>query len=182
VPQREAKESTPGTSDDRNDGPLETPLAKGITPMSFTDWLKKNVTDARETLNAEITKFKSKDLMEAVVAGCAMVAFADGIVSSEEKQKMMGYMKSSDQMKVFNQNDVIKVFQKYVEKFEFDPGIGTGEAMQVISKFRDKPQAQLVVRVCCAIGAADGDFDADEKAVVRRMCSELGLDPANFGL
>lgn len=150
--------------------------------MSFTDWLKRNVTEARETLNAEITKFKSKDFLEAVVAGCAMVAFADGVISPQEKQKMMGYMKSSDQLKVFNQNDVIKIFQKYVEKFEFDPAIGTGEAMQVIGKFRDKPQAQLVVRVCCAIGAADGDFDPSEKEVVRRMCSELGLSPADFGL
>ncbi|WP_413204792.1 hypothetical protein [Rhodospirillum sp. A1_3_36] len=32
--------------------------------MSFTEWLKKNITDAQETLNAEITKFKSKDLLE----------------------------------------------------------------------------------------------------------------------
>lgn len=150
--------------------------------MAFTDWLKRNVTDARDAMNAEITKFKSKDLLEAVVAGCAMVAFADGNVSSEEKQKMMGYLKGSDQLKPFNQSDVIKIFNKYVEKFGFDSGIGTGEAMQAIGKFRDKPQAQLVVRVCCAIGAADGDFDDDEKKVVRRMCSELGLNPADFDL
>lgn len=150
--------------------------------MSFTDWLKKNVTEARETLNAEITKFKSKDLLEAVVAGSAMVAFADGKITSEEKQKLMAYLKISDQLKVFDSNDVIKIFQKYAEKFEFDTMIGTGEAMQVIGKFRGKPQAQLVVRVCCAIGASDGDFDQKERAVVRKMCSELGLDPADFEL
>lgn len=150
--------------------------------MSFTDWLKKNVTEARDTLNAEITKFKSKDLLEAVVAGSAMVAFADGKITSEEKQKLMAYLKISDQLKVFDSNDVIKIFQKYAEKFEFDATIGTGEAMQVIGKFRGKPQAQLVVRVCCAIGASDGDFDQKERAVVRKMCSELGLDPADFEL
>lgn len=150
--------------------------------MSFTAWLKTNVTEAREALNNEITKFKSKDLLEAVVAGCAMVAYADGSVSPEEKQKMMGYLRSSDQLKVFAQNDVIKLFQKYVEKFDFDVTIGTGEAMQVINKFRGKPQGQLVVRVCCAIGAADGDFDATEKDVVRRMCVELGLAPSSFNL
>ncbi|WP_413206420.1 tellurite resistance TerB family protein [Rhodospirillum sp. A1_3_36] len=150
--------------------------------MAFTDWLKKNVMEARETLGAEITKFKSKDLLEAVVAGCALVAYADGSVSSEEKQKMMGYLKTSDQMKVFDSGDVIKIFQKYVEKFEFDAAIGTGEVMQAIGKFRGKPQAQLVVRVCCAIGAADGDFDETERAAVRRMCSELGLTPSDFDL
>ncbi|MBK1664972.1 Tellurite resistance TerB [Rhodospirillum rubrum] len=150
--------------------------------MAFTDWLKKNVTDARDTINTEITKFKSKDLLEAVVAGCALVAYADNTVSPEEKQKMMGYLKTSDQLKVFDQNDVIKIFQKYIEKFEFDVAIGTGEVMQAVGKFRDKPQGQLVVRVCCAIAAADGTFDDNEQAVVRRMCSELGLNPADFSL
>jgi tellurite resistance protein TerB len=150
--------------------------------MAFTDWLKKNVTEARDAMSAEITKFKSKDLLEAVVAGCALVAHADGSVSSEEKQKMMGYLKTSDQMKVFDAGDIIKIFQKYVEKFEFDVAIGTGEVMQAVGKFRGKPQAQLVIRVCCAIGAADGDFDEKEKVVVRRMCSELGLSPADFDL
>ncbi|GAB3455062.1 tellurite resistance TerB family protein [Insolitispirillum peregrinum] len=150
--------------------------------MSFTDWLKKNVTEARDTLNAEITKFRSKDLLEAVVAGCALVAYADGSISSEEKQKMMGFLRTSDQLKVFDAGDVIKIFQKYVEKFEFDTTIGTGEVMQVVGRFRDKPQAQLVIRVCCAIGAADGDFDEKEKIVVRRMCSELGLNPSDFNL
>ncbi len=46
--------------------------------MAFTDWLKRNVTEARDTINAEITKFKSKDLLEAIVASSAMVAYADG--------------------------------------------------------------------------------------------------------
>lgn len=150
--------------------------------MAFTDWLKKNVTDARNVINTEITKFKSKDLLDAILAGSAMVAYADGNVSSEEKQKLIGYLRTSDQLKVFDQNDVIKTFQKYVEKFEFDPAIGTGEVMTSICKFKGKPQAQLVVRVCCAIGAADGDFDDKERAVVKRMCAELGLSPADFGL
>ncbi len=150
--------------------------------MSFTDWLKKNVTEAREALNTEITKFKSKDLLEAVVAGSALVAYADGSITSEEKQKMMGFLRTSDQLKVFDSGDVIKIFQKYVEKFEFDATIGVGEVMQAVGKFRGKPQAQLVVRVCCAIGAADGNFDEKEKAAVRRMCSELGLSPSDFNL
>ena len=139
--------------------------------MSFTNWLKRNVTEARDALNAEITKFKSKDLLEAIVASSAMVAYADGHVSSDEKQKLMGYLRSSDQLKFFDQNDVIKTFQKYVEKFEFDATIATGEVMSAVTKFKGKPEAQLVIRVCCAIGSSDGDFDEGERAVVSRMCA-----------
>ena len=39
-----------------------------------------------------------------------------------------------------------------------------------------------MVRVCCAIGAADGNFDDDEKAVVRKICAELNLNPKDFDL
>ncbi len=150
--------------------------------MAFTDWLKKNVMDARDALATEITKFQSKELLEAVVAGSAMVAYADGNVSPQEKRKMIGYLNSSEQLKVFDQTDVIRLFQKYVEKFEFDTLIGTGEVMKAVVKFKGKPEAQLIVRICCAIGAADGNFDAKEQAVVRRMCSELGLNPMDFSL
>lgn len=72
--------------------------------MAFTDWLKRNVTEARDTITAEISKFKSKDLLEAIVASSAMVAYADGQISSDEKQKLMGYLRSSEQLKHFDQN------------------------------------------------------------------------------
>lgn len=149
---------------------------------SFTNWLKTSVSNAKETLTNEVIKFKSKDLLEAIVAGCAMVAYADGSVTSEEKRKMIGFLQGSDQLKVFDTGEVIKRFQSYVEKFDFDAHIGAGEAMSAIVKFKDKPQAMLVVSVCCAVGAADGDFDPKEKDAVRRMIAALGLDTASFGL
>lgn len=39
-----------------------------------------------------------------------------------------------------------------------------------------------MVRVCCAIGAADGNFDEGEKTVVRKICAELSLNPKDFDL
>ncbi|MBF0159579.1 MAG: tellurite resistance TerB family protein [Magnetococcales bacterium] len=146
-------------------------------------WLKENFEAAKQSLSKELTKFNNRSMMEAIVAGCAMVAYADGSVSSAEKQKMVGYLRTSDTMKVFDINEVIQLFQKYVEKFEFDHTIGHGEAMTVIGKFKGKAaEAQLIVRVCCAVGAADGSFDEKERKVVRGMCQELGLDPQTFDL
>ncbi len=147
------------------------------------NWLKTNTAAARKKMADEMTKFKNRDFMEAVVAGCAIVAAADGTVSSEEKQKMVGYMQSSDELKVFRMEDVIASFTETTAKFEFDATIGKGEALRKIAKIKGKDGAdRLLVRVCCAIGAADGDFDADEKAAVVSICKELGLDPAEFDL
>jgi tellurite resistance protein TerB len=39
-----------------------------------------------------------------------------------------------------------------------------------------------MVRVCCAVGASDGNFDESEKAAVRNICAELGLNPKDFDL
>ncbi|MEM6486859.1 MAG: tellurite resistance TerB family protein [Pseudomonadota bacterium] len=146
-------------------------------------WLKENVASARQKLATEVSKFKNKDFMMAVVSGCAIVAAADGSVSSEEKQKMVGFIQNSDELKVFDLQDVIKAFNDISAKFEFDVEIGRGEALRHIAKIKGKSGAdRLLVRVCCAIGAADGDFDEDERKAVAMIARELGLDPSEFDL
>ncbi|WP_349368105.1 tellurite resistance TerB family protein [Salinarimonas sp.] len=147
------------------------------------DWLKTNVAKAREALQTEVGRFKNREFMEAVVSGCALVAAADGDISSSEKQKMMKYIENSDELKVFKMEEVIAFFKKITEKFEFDAEIGKAEALKHVGKLRDKPDAaRVMVRVCIAIGASDGDFDDNEKAVVRTIARELSLDPADFDL
>ncbi|MAQ49836.1 MAG: Tellurite resistance TerB [Pseudomonas sp.] len=147
------------------------------------DWLKKNTLAAREKLTTEVGKFKNKEFMEAIVAGCALVAAADGEISSAEKLKMSGFIKNSDELKVFDMDKVIEAFNRVCSKFEFDEQIGRAEALAIVGKIKDKPeQARLLIRVCMAIGASDGDFDDQEKAVCRLLCAELGLTPSDFDL
>ena len=146
-------------------------------------WLKDNMTKARETLTTEVGKFKNRSFMEAIANACAMIAAADGDISSAEKMKMTGFINNSPELKVFNLTDVIKVFNDACGKFEFDYQIGQAEALKVISKIKGKDgEARLLVRVACAIGASDGNFDDKEKAACRMICSELGLNPADFDL
>ncbi len=143
------------------------------------DWLNQQKTSMSEAM----TRFKNKDFMDAVVAGCALVAAADGSISAEEKQKMAGFIQRTDELKVFDMQEVIKQFNKFADNFEFDQMIGKGEALKAVGKIKKNEEgARLLVRVCCAIGLADGDFDESEKAIVRDICTELGLNPADFGL
>lgn len=146
---------------------------------NFKNWLnstKKGLTD-------QVKKFKNKDFMDAIVAGCALVAFADGKIDAAEKNKMAGYMNLSEELKVFDMTQVIAQFNHYVSNFEFSPEIGKQEALKSISKFSSKPEiGRLIVGVCSAIGAADGDFDDQEKAIVRNICSALNLNPNEFSL
>ncbi|HKM15786.1 MAG TPA: TerB family tellurite resistance protein [Marinospirillum sp.] len=146
-------------------------------------WLKTNTAQAREKLSNEVSKFKNKEFMAAVANACALVAAADGSISSEEKVKMTEFINQSPELKAFKLTDVIAVFNDACSKFEFDVQIGQAEALKVINKIKNKEgAARLLVRVACAIGASDGDFDDDEKAVCRKICVELGLPPAEFDL
>jgi len=147
------------------------------------DWLKNRFQEVSSNLKTEVTRIRNKTFLEAVVAGCVLVAYADGVVKPEEKQKMMGFLQNSEVLSVFDSMEVIKLFEKFAQQFEFDFGIGEANALQAVGKLKTKEsEARLMVRVCCAIGAADGDFDDSEKAMVRKICGELGLNPKDFDL
>jgi len=147
--------------------------------MGIGDWLKEQKTKAE----AGIKQFANKDFMEAIAAGCALIASADGDISSEEKQKMVGYINLNDSLKVFNLNDVLTRFNHYADMFAFDYNVGKAEAMKSITKMKSKPDAgKTLIAVCCSIGAADGNFDKEEVALVKEMCTNLGVNPADFKL
>ena len=59
--------------------------------MSVLDWLKQQASTIQQTLGDEMTRYKNRELMEGVVAGCAVVGYANGEVSSAEKQKIKHY-------------------------------------------------------------------------------------------
>jgi len=147
------------------------------------NWLKDKGMEARSRLTAEVSKFKNRTFMEATVAACALVAAADGTVSAQEKQKMAGFIRNSDELKYFSMTAVIAFFEKMVGNFDFDAEIGRAEALKVIGRLRgNAEQARVMVRVACAIGASDENFDQSERTVVRQICVELDLNPADFDL
>ena len=148
--------------------------------MSFLDSIKKSVGDMSASLGAEVKKFRSKELLHAIVSGSAMIAFADGEVSAEEKQKLLGYIRNSEQLSVFDTDKVIEIFNQTAQRFEFDGNIAAGEALRKIAPFKGKPEAHLIVQVCVAIAKADGNFDAAEQRAVERICGALELDGKSF--
>jgi tellurite resistance protein TerB len=150
--------------------------------MSFDSFLSQLKTKASE-LKTEALKFKNKDFLNAAMAGSALVAMADGSVSSEEKQKMIKFIESHDALSIFTTSDVIKAFQDFVGQLEFDKDIGEAKAYEALGKMKSNAQAsRLLVRMIIGIASADGNFDDAEKKVAIRIATELGLAPAEFEL
>jgi tellurite resistance protein TerB len=150
--------------------------------MSFESFLSQLKTKAGE-LKTEALKFKNKDFLNAAMAGSALIAMADGNISSEEKQKMIKFIESNDTLSIFTTSDVIKAFQDFVGQLEFDKDIGEAKAYQALGKMKSNAQAaRLLVRMIIAIASSDGNFDAMEKKIAVKIAKELGLDPAEFEL
>ena len=150
--------------------------------MSFDNFLSQLKTKANE-LKTEALKFKNKDFLNAAMAGSALVAMADGSISSDEKQKMIKFIESNDALSIFTTSDVIKAFQDFVGQLEFDKDIGEAKAYQAIGKMKSNTEAsRLLIRMIISIASSDGLFDNDEKKVAVKIAKELGINPSEFEL
>lgn len=147
--------------------------------MGFFEFLD----EAKKTLGNNVKRFKNEKFMKAISAMCALVAFADGSVDAVEKQKMVGFIIRSEDLKVFKVSEIITEFNKHIDNLEFDVGVGEAEALKVIKAIKgDADACKSLILVGCAIGRSDDNFDEDEKNVVRKVCKELDLKPSDFSL
>jgi tellurite resistance protein TerB len=150
--------------------------------MSFESFLNQLKSKANE-LKTEALKYKNKDFLNAAMAGSALIAMADGSISSEEKQKMIKFIESNDALSIFTTSDVIKAFQDFVGQLEFDKDIGEAKAYQALGKMKsDAAASRLLVRMIIAIASSDGIFDGDEKKVAAKIAKELAINPSEFEL
>ncbi|MCL7422123.1 MAG: TerB family tellurite resistance protein [Methylobacter sp.] len=150
--------------------------------MSFESFLTSLKNKASE-LKTEALKFKNKDFLNATMAGSALIAMADGVISPDEKQKMIKFIEAHDALSVFTTMDVVNAFQTYVSQLQFDKDIGEAKAFEALKKMESNAAAaRLIMRMVISIAGSDGDFDDYEKRMAVRIAKELSLDPVEFEL
>ncbi len=151
--------------------------------MSFWEQLKQNVSQINNSLQTNISKFKNNDFAEASMAICALIASADGSINPAERQKTTALIVSNETLKIFPASDLKQKFDFYCEKLSQDFDFGKVEAIQAISKLNKKlDQGRAVIQIGIIIGGADGNFDSDEKKVVKEACHAVGINPGEFDL
>jgi tellurite resistance protein TerB len=151
--------------------------------MGFWDNLKNKVSDMSQSLQTNVSKFKNDKFADASMAMCALVAAADGTIDPDERKKTAGFIMSNPSLQAFDSADLQKRFNYFCDKLSADFDFGKVEAIQALSKLKGKEeQARACIQVGIIIGGADGDFDSDEKAVVKEACHAVGLGPHEFDL
>ena len=151
--------------------------------MSFWDKLKQNVSQMNDSLQTNISKFKNNDFADASMAICALIAAADGTIDTAERQKTTALIISNETLKIFPASELKQKFDFYCEKLSQDFDFGRIEAIQAIAKLNKKlDQGRAVIQIGIIIGGADGDFDSDEKKIVKEACHAVGINPGEFDL
>ncbi|NJO34815.1 MAG: tellurite resistance TerB family protein [Rhodospirillales bacterium] len=131
----------------------------------------------------ELEGAHSATLLNAVSAGCAVIAYADGTVTPEERNRMISFTRRFDALRGFHMNDVINAFETATSWFEEDYARGEKRALADVNHLQEnRRHAVMLLNACQAIAAADGVFHPQERLAMVRLCRSLNLDPAEFDL
>lgn len=151
--------------------------------MGIFGALKKALGD----ISAEATKAYSQDnrFLDAVAAGAALVANADGVIEDAERQaavkvvrdhKLLGSLYSSDARE--------KAIEHALNQSKTSSG--KMELKRAILDSKNLPTGQQaaedVYMVCMDIAAADGSIGEEEKAVMTKIAGWLTIDTSKFDI
>ncbi|MBF8171409.1 tellurite resistance TerB family protein [Streptomyces olivaceus] len=151
--------------------------------MALWDRFKESASQMQTQLVAKKNDLKSGAFRDASMAMCALVAAADGTVDPSERQRVAQLISTNEVLQNFPADDLRRRFEENLDKLTADFDFGKVGILQEVAKAKKKPaEARAVVQIGIVIGGADGDFDKDERAVVREACYALDLPPHEFDL
>lgn len=151
--------------------------------MPIWNQLRQSAQGMQDQLMAKRNDLKSGAFRDASMAMCALVAAADGTTDAEERRRVASLITSNDVLANFPADELRAKFDGYAAKLSADFDFGKVAVLQEIGKVKKKPtEARAVIQIGIVIGGADGNFDDDEKKVVREACFSVGINPAEFDL
>lgn len=136
--------------------------------------LKKMFSKKAAEIKNTGAKMTNKDLVEAVVSGSLLVAFADGNCDDSEISALENILASDEQFDAWR-SEIPGLISKYAAKFAAGYKLGKLSALREISDLNsDKKDAELAL-VCIITVAEHGGIDEKEKAVLGEIAIAFGL-------
>lgn len=141
----------------------------------FTKMFNKKAADIKNSA----AKMTNKDLVEAVVSGSLLVAFADGNCEDSEIATLEAILASDQQFDAW-QSEIPAMVSKYAAKFSAGYRLGKLSALREISDLKsDQKDAELAF-VCILTVAEQGGIDDKEEVVLKEIANAFGLRYENY--
>lgn len=152
--------------------------------MSILKNLLNKVVDAAipETWVDMGNRLINEDFMKAFTGCFALVVCADGVVEESETEKVREYIRTNLKfLKGYDVGRVMQQFNDYVNAVNCDFEEGRGRVYKVLQEIKGKTEAsKTLIRICCKLAEAGGDFNEAEKNVIKEICEKLNVDYKEF--
>jgi tellurite resistance protein len=141
-------------------------------PHPKTDRLN-NAANARQAQEASAAL--QEDLLEAMIAACALIAFADGSLHASERKRVLQLFRAIPEFDGFSSERVADEFSWYELAFEDNPEMARANALQVVEALKPHvAEARMLLSACQHVLEADGVYHPSEYQALHDIGKALG--------
>ncbi|MCY1304481.1 Tellurite resistance protein TerB [compost metagenome] len=127
-------------------------------------------------------KIENRDLMQAIVGGCLLVAAADGEISKNEAAQIDIQIRANKNLEHFGP-EITSTVNLYTEQLQAGFRLGRMNIMREIRDIKNNPaDAEEVFVNMLTVAEGDGEISAPELKVLAEVGNELGLRLKDFGI
>ena len=136
----------------------------------------KKVNAAR----AEVKKLENRDLMEAMVGGTLLIAFADGECEESELQKIDQLLSSHKSLQHFG-SEVSSTMMAFTDRLKAGYRVGRMEILREIQDVKgDQREKEDVLLAMLTVAEADGEIEPEEEKELNAVAQALGLRMSDY--
>jgi len=140
----------------------------------------RKLKGAGAAISDKAVKAENKDLMEACVGACTLIAFADGELEDEEIEATQKLLGSAKQLAAFG-DEVNKEFDRLCTRFEAGYRVGRLEVMKEIKDCAgNKEEAETILVLAIEVAFADGELEPDEEKELEKIANALNLKVEDY--
>jgi len=129
---------------------------------------------------AEVKKFENRDLLEAVVGGCLLVAAADGDIEDSEVKKIDSLLRTNKNLEHFG-SEITELVNRFSERLQSGYRVARAEILREIEDIKSDPQQKEDVLLnMLTIAEADGEIEPAEQKELETVAQRLGLRISDY--
>lgn len=127
-------------------------------------------------------KIENRDLMQAVIGGCLLVAAADGEISKNESAQVDLQIRANKNLEHFGP-EITETVNRFTEQLQAGFRLGRMNIMREIADIKSNPaDAEEVFVNMLTVAEGDGNISPEEMKVLADIGQNLGLRLKDFGI
>lgn len=145
--------------------------------FSRAELLRQRSPENPRDMRHEADAATGENLLQALVATAAIIAYADGRMDIAERRRLIGAFSASPSLAGFSVADLAGELGHYMRAYAYDPISAEAQALAALSVIDLSPaEKALLAETCDHVLAADGLVHPAELGALARIQRCLGLD------